>query len=93
MAKRDVIAIEGLEVDCVVGVYPARRRDRLRRRCGVDLYMECDTRRAGEHERLRESLDCAAVASQVTLPAQTCRFGMLEPPRAYRALLLAPSNT
>jgi len=89
MAKRDVIAIEGLEVDCVVGVYP-NERDRLQP-LRVDLYMECDTLRAGQHERLRDSVDYAAVASQVTFLLKTCRFGMLETAaHALSRLLLAP---
>jgi dihydroneopterin aldolase len=89
MARPDVIAIEGLEVDCVVGVYP-HERDRLQP-LRVDLYMEVDTRAAGQHERLRSSVDYAAVASQVTFLLKTCRFGMLETAaHALSRLLLAP---
>ena len=49
--RRDVIAIEGLVVDCVVGVYP-HERDKLQP-LRVDLYLELDTRAAGERVDLR----------------------------------------
>jgi dihydroneopterin aldolase len=89
MARRDVIAIEGLEVSCVVGVYP-HERDRLQP-LRVDLSMEVDTRRASQNERLRDSVDYAAVASQVSFLLTTCRFGMLETAaHALSRLLLAP---
>ncbi len=89
MARPDVIAIEGVEVECVVGVYPTER-DRLQP-LRVDLYMEVDTRAAGQHERLRASVDYAAVASQVTFLLKACRFGMLETAaHALSRLLLAP---
>lgn len=89
MPRSDVIAIEGLSVDCVVGVYP-HERDRLQP-LRVDLYLEVDTRCAGQYERLRDSVDYAAVADQVAFLLTTCRFGMLETAaHALSRLLLAP---
>ncbi len=89
MAGMDVIAIEGLQVDCVVGVYP-HERDRLQP-LRVDLYMEVDTRTAGQHERLRDSIDYAQVTAQVSFLLTTCRFMMLETAaHALSRFLLAP---
>ncbi|MGF1466539.1 MAG: dihydroneopterin aldolase [Sandaracinaceae bacterium] len=88
-ADLDVIAIEGLTVDCVVGVYP-QERDRpqpLR----VDVRLVLDTRPAGREQRLALTVDYAAVASQIAFLLQSCRFFMLE--TAARVLtrhLLAP---
>jgi dihydroneopterin aldolase len=89
--RRDVIAIEGLVVDCVVGVYPHERDTPQPLR--VDLYLELDTRNAGEHERLRESVNYAAIAAQLSFLLGACRFGMLETAAhtLSRYLLLPPA--
>jgi FolB domain-containing protein len=85
----DVIALEGLVVNCVVGVYPSERD--VPQPLRVDLYMEVDTRRAGEHERLSESIDYAAIAAQVQFILTTSRFAMLETAaHALSRFLLAP---
>lgn len=76
MKTRDVIALEGLVVDCVVGVYPHERDTPQPLR--IDLYMELDTRAAAERQRLRESVDYAAIAGQLTFLLTACRFRMIE---------------
>lgn len=90
MKRRDVIALEGLVVDCVVGVYPHERDTPQPLR--VDLYMELDTRAAAEHQRLRESVDYAAIAGQITFLLTACRFRMIETAAdaIARYLLLPP---
>jgi dihydroneopterin aldolase len=89
--RRDVIAIEGLVVDCVVGVYP-HERDTLQP-LRVDLYLELDTRSAGARERLRESVNYAAIAAQLEFLLGACRFHMLETAAhaLSRYLLLPPA--
>jgi dihydroneopterin aldolase len=91
MARRDVIAIEGLVVDCVVGVYPHERD--IVQPLRVDLYLELDTRAAAERERLRDSVDYAAVAGQLSFLLGACRFGMVETAAhaLARYLLLPPA--
>lgn len=74
--RRDVIAIEGLVVDCVVGVYPHERDTPQPLR--LDLYLEVDTRTAAERERLRDSVDYAAITTQLSFLLGACRFHMLE---------------
>ena len=89
MSHTDVIALEGLIVNCVVGVYP-HERDMLQP-LRVDLYMDVSTRKAAEQQRLRETVDYAAVAAQVAFLLTTCRFQMLETAaHALSRLLLAP---
>lgn len=87
--SRDVISIEGLRVDCVVGVYP-RERNRVQP-LEVSVRMGLDTRRAGATERLGDTVDYAATANQIAFLLRSCRFHMLETAaRALARLLLAP---
>ncbi len=86
---RDIIAIEGMRVDCVVGVYPHERN--LVQPLEVSVKMVLDTRRAGESEKLNQTVDYAAIASQIAFLLRSCRFHMLEAAaRALTRLLLAP---
>jgi dihydroneopterin aldolase len=86
---RDVISIEGLRVDCVVGVYP-RERDVLQP-LRIDVEMSLDTEAAAVRERLRASIDYAATAAQIRFLLQSCRFQMLETAaHALARFLLAP---
>ncbi len=90
MSKTDVIALEGLVVDCVVGVYPHERDTPQPLR--VDLYLEVDTRKAAACERLRETVDYGAVAAQVRFLLSTCHFRLLETAaHTLSRLLLAPT--
>lgn len=83
----DVIELRGLRVPCIVGVYPSERDSP--QRLEVDLRMELDP--VLEVHRLRQTLDYAAVASQVAFLLQSCRFFLLETAAtALARLLLAP---
>lgn len=85
----DVISIEGLSVDCVVGVYPHERSRPQPLR--VDLRMALDTARAGAKQRLRDTVDYAMIASQIAFLLQSCRFHLLETAaHALTRYLLAP---
>jgi dihydroneopterin aldolase len=89
VANSDWIRIRGLEVDCVVGVYP-RERDtpQLLR---VDVELRLDTEAAARRERLRLSIDYAATAAQLAFLLRNCRFRMLETAgHALCRYLLAP---
>jgi dihydroneopterin aldolase len=86
---RDVISIEGLRVDCVVGVYPHERHRVQPLEVGVRLVL--DTRRAGASESFADTVDYAATANQIAFLLRSCRFHMLETAaRALTRLLLAP---
>lgn len=85
----DRIAIRGLEVACVVGLYPHERDTPQPLRVDVELLL--DTERAGAQERLRLSVDYAVVAAQITFLLRSCRFRMLETAAHVLArTLLAP---
>ncbi len=86
---RDVIAIDRLPIDCVVGVYPHERA--RAQPLVVDVELGLDTARAGASQRLRMTVDYAVVASQIAFVLQSARFYLLETAaHALTRLLLAP---
>lgn len=88
---RDVIAIEALRVDCVVGVYPHERE--APQPLEIDVELTLDTTRAGTSQRLRRTVDYAAVASQIAFLLQHARFHLLETAaHALLRFLLAPPS-
>lgn len=85
----DVIAIERLEVDCIVGLYPHERE--VPQPLQLDVRMFLDTEKAGTSQRLRRTVDYAATATQLAFLLQHCRFQMLETAaHALSRYLLAP---
>ncbi len=89
MSHRDCIRIEGLEVDCVVGVYPHERN--ASQPLLVDIEMFLDTEPVARREQLRDTADYAAAASQVRFLLRSCQFRLLETAaHAIAKLLLAP---
>lgn len=89
MPHQDRITIEGLQLDCVVGVYPHERN--TPQPLSVDLEMTLDTERAAVRERLRHSVDYAAISAQLAFLLTHCRFRMLETAAHVLArYLLAP---
>jgi FolB domain-containing protein len=83
---RDVIELRGLQVSCVVGVYPHERDEP--QKLLVDVSMETSIEDDAVHERLRETLDYAAVAAQITFLLQSCRFRLVETAAHVLAKLL-----
>jgi len=85
----DEIRVEGLEVRCVVGVYPRERIEPQRLIVGLSLWL--DTRRAAEHESLSKTVHYGDMARNVAFVLTSARFGMLETAALGLArLLLAP---
>lgn len=72
----DVLRIEELMVDCVVGVYPHERNASQPLR--VDIEMRLQTETSAVKESLRSTIDYAATASQVVFLLRSCRFRLLE---------------
>ena len=87
--RADVVRIEGLEVDCVVGVYPHERHASQPLR--IDLAMELDTRAAALGERVGLTVDYAFAAAKMVFLLRSCRFRLLETAaHAITRTLLAP---
>lgn len=85
----DVIQLSGLEVDCIVGVYPDERQ--TPQPLVVDLALYLDTRAAALGEGLKATVDYARVSGELRFLLESCRFLLLE--TAAEALcryLLAP---
>lgn len=86
----DKIRIEGLAVDCVVGLYPDERH--RAQPLVVDVELSIDTRRAAEHERFAETVDYGRAAEQVDFVLRHGRFRLLETAaHALAKLLLLPA--
>lgn len=89
MTFRDVVRIEKLAVDCVVGLYPHERHASQPLR--VDLELVLDTEAAAQRESVHDTADYAATASQVVFLLRSGRFRLLETAaHAIAKLLLAP---
>lgn len=85
----DVIEINGLRADCIVGVYPAERRSA--QPLVVDLSLAFDTRRAGREGSLEASIDYARLAGEVRFLLAACHFHLLESAaEALSRYVLAP---
>lgn len=72
----DVLRIEELMVDCVVGVYPHERNASQPLR--VDVEMRLATEKSAVKESLRYTVDYAATAAQLVFLLRSCRFRLLE---------------
>jgi len=75
-AHRDIVRIEGLTVDCVVGLYPHERH--ASQPLHVDLAMTLDTEPAAVSEKVKRTVDYAATTAQVVFLLRSCRFRLLE---------------
>lgn len=85
--RPDVIEIRDLRVECIVGVYPHERDTPQPLQIDVRLELEPVL----EVHRLRQTVDYAAIASQIAFVLQSCRFFLLETAATTLArLLLAP---
>lgn len=85
----DVLRIEDLTVDCVVGVYPHERDTPQPLR--VDVEMCVDTEPAGVKESFAHTIDYAATAAELVFLLRSCRFRLLETAaHALARYLLAP---
>jgi len=85
----DRIELNGLEVDCVVGLYPRERH--LPQRLRLDLTMYFSTEQAARKEALSATVDYAAIAAQLAFLLRSCEFRLLETAaHALARYLLAP---
>ena len=85
----DRIELSGLEIDCVVGLYPRERH--VPQRLRLDLSMGCSTEYAARKESLSASIDYAAIAAQLGFLLRSCEFRLIETAaHALARYLLAP---
>jgi FolB domain-containing protein len=85
----DRIELNGLEVDCVVGIYPRERN--LPQKLRVDLAMHFSTEHAARKEAVSATVDYSTIAAQLAFLLRSCEFGLLETAaHALARYLLAP---
>jgi dihydroneopterin aldolase len=72
----DVLEVQGLIVDCIVGMYPSER-DRPQPLV-VDLALHLDTRAAGESEQIARTVDYGRLAGELRFLLESGRFQLLE---------------
>ncbi len=86
---RDKIAIQGMPVDCVVGIYPSERP--VPQRLLLDLTLHLDTRPAAMAASIRDTVDYARLSAEVRFLLESCHFELLETAvEALAAYVLAP---
>lgn len=91
MQQLDIIRLEGLVVECVIGVYPSERD--TPQPLEVDVELHLDTREAAE-QGLRHTVDYARVCGEIRFLLESCRFLLLETAaEALARYLLAPPTT
>jgi FolB domain-containing protein len=73
---RDRIRVDGLVVECAVGIYPHERRSL--QPVVADIELELDTQRAALEERLAATVDYASICAQATFVLEHARFRLLE---------------
>ena len=85
----DSISLQGLEVDCIVGVYPSERQTPQPVHLDITLYL--DTRRAGTASRLRHTVDYARLCGELRFLLQASKYTLIESAaEAIARYLLAP---
>lgn len=87
--RLDRINLQGLKVQCVIGVYPSERT--RPQPLVVDLQLYLNTRAAGRLGGLRRTVDYARVAAEVRFLLESAHFLLLEEAaEALARYLLAP---
>jgi dihydroneopterin aldolase len=74
--RRDHIEIEGLQLDCIVGIHP-HERDR-EQALSIDLRLGLDLSEAGRTARIGATVDYGQVAQEVTALLRFRRFRLIE---------------
>jgi FolB domain-containing protein len=72
----DIIRIDGLEVDCIVGLHPAERR--REQRISIDLALRLDLSKAGATGRIGDTWDYDEIADGVTELLRFREYALIE---------------
>ena len=73
---KDILSLHGLEVRCIVGVYPHERD--TPQPVIVDVDLTVDTRSAAEHEELGETIDYGFLCGELRFLLEHGRFRLIE---------------
>ena len=72
----DTLRIKGIKVETIVGVHDWERK--LPRTVVIDVELQTDVARAAKKDSLKEALDYAAVAQEITTFVSTSDFQLIE---------------
>ena len=72
----DFIHLHGLRLKCRIGVSPCERRKK--QIITADIALKCDLRRAGQSDRLKDTVDYSVIAKAVAAMAKKRTFYLLE---------------
>lgn len=72
----DIVFIEGLTIDTVIGIYDWERR--VRQPVTLDIEMAFDNARPAASERIEDTLDYKTVSKRLTVFVEASEFGLVE---------------
>lgn len=82
----DIVFIEGLRIDTVIGIYDWERR--VRQPVTLDIEMAFDNTRPAASERIEDTLDYKAVSKRIIAFVEASEFGLVETLAERCALLI-----
>ena len=72
----DWIHLRRVEIQCVLGMYPAERtKDRT---VWMDVSLECSTRKAAKSDKLEDTLDYESIEAEAVAVAKKGKFRLVE---------------
>lgn len=72
----DWIHLRRVEIQCVLGMYPAERTKN--RPVWMDISLECSTRKAAESDKLEDTLDFDSIEAEAVAVAKKGKFRLVE---------------
>ncbi|MEO6967277.1 MAG: dihydroneopterin aldolase [Rhodanobacteraceae bacterium] len=72
----DIVFIQGLQIDTVIGIYDWERR--VRQPVVLDIEMEFDNTRPAASGRIEDTLDYKAVSKRLIAFVEASQFGLVE---------------
>lgn len=72
----DIVFIQGLKIDCVIGIYDWERK--IRQNIVLDIEMSTDIQVAGETDNIDQTIDYKAVSKRLIHFVQTSKFQLVE---------------
>ncbi|WP_425563056.1 dihydroneopterin aldolase [Luteimonas vadosa] len=75
-ARADMVFIEGLEIEALIGIYDWERR--IRQPLRFDLEMEFDNRKPAASDAIADTLDYKAVSKRLIEYVSQSGFGLVE---------------
>ena len=72
----DIVYIDGLRADAIIGVYDWERS--IRQQLVLDLELAADTRRAASGDRIEDAVDYAAISARLIACIESSEFQLIE---------------